>query len=366
MQQTSTPDGLTSEGCRERQRRLTNALAASGFDAALLADRRNIHALSGHWTREVFRPLLLVRTDGQTVLASSSEPPRTPFVSQSVVCPAAPLGTLVDDQLSIAVEAFKPFLAGLKRVGVDGFADAPAHRESFAGDISNLLRSLGRKKLPDEISLIERGIRGCEAIYAAARESIRPGLSEWSLYVHSLATATQAVGEPIGELGNDFQSGTPGGPPRHRAMEDQELLPLDISVVVRGYYSDLCRTFAVGKCPTMAQRDAHRRVVEALQFVEGSVKPGVSCRKLYEDAARMLRGHRGWDFPHHLGHGIGLNAHETPRLNPAWDDYFQEGDVFTAEPGLYALELRGGVRLEQNYLVTENGIRMLSAFPLDL
>jgi len=71
-------------------------------------------------------------------------------------------------------------------------------------------------------------------------------------------------------------------------------------------------------------------------------------------------------FPHHLGHGIGLDAHEVPRLNPEWDDTLQVGDVIAIEPALYATELRSGIRLEQNYLITESGAERLSVFPLDL
>ena len=71
-------------------------------------------------------------------------------------------------------------------------------------------------------------------------------------------------------------------------------------------------------------------------------------------------------FNHHLGHGIGLFPHEAPHLNPFWDDTFELGDVFTAEPGLYAPELLAGLRLENDYLVTETGVQRLTNFPLQL
>jgi Xaa-Pro aminopeptidase len=147
-------------------------------------------------------------------------------------------------------------------------------------------------------------------------------------------------------------------------MAEGELVPLDLSVIVRGYSSDLCRTFCVGGKPTAAQTEARQRVAAALSFVEETVKPGVSCRRIYLDVAEMLRK-SDWAFPHHLGHGIGLSAHEGPRLNPNWDDSFQEGDVFAAEPGLYGEGLRGGVRLENDYVVNADGVRSLSSFPLD-
>jgi Xaa-Pro aminopeptidase len=69
-----------------------------------------------------------------------------------------------------------------------------------------------------------------------------------------------------------------------------------------------------------------------------------------------------------LGHGIGLFPHEGPHLNPSleWDDLFEEGDVFTVEPGLYTPAMRAGIRLENDYLVTATGVELLSNFPLEL
>ena len=76
----------------------------------------------------------------------------------------------------------------------------------------------------------------------------------------------------------------------------------------------------------------------------------LSCTEVLIKAG--LDEYRPGAFPHHLGHGFGLFPHEGPHLNARWDDVFEEGDVFTAEPGLYTDELRAGIRLEQNYVVT--------------
>jgi Xaa-Pro dipeptidase len=69
---------------------------------------------------------------------------------------------------------------------------------------------------------------------------------------------------------------------------------------------------------------------------------------------------------HHLGHGVGLSPHEYPHLNPKWDDTLLEGEVFTAEPGVYGPELRGGIRIENQYLVTKTGVKNLLNFPVEL
>ena len=80
----------------------------------------------------------------------------------------------------------------------------------------------------------------------------------------------------------------------------------------------------------------------------------------------LLDKHAPWIFNHHLGHGVGLFPHEGPHLNPHWDDTFEEGDFFTAEPGLYHEDLRHGIRLEENYVVTPVGVEKLTDYPLEL
>jgi Xaa-Pro dipeptidase len=79
-----------------------------------------------------------------------------------------------------------------------------------------------------------------------------------------------------------------------------------------------------------------------------------------------LKEHGRGEMTHHLGHGVGLNPHEFPHLNPEWNDTLMEGEVFTAEPGLYGEELGGGIRLENQYLVTGTGVEKLTDFALEL
>src|SRR5690606_30811030 len=109
---------------------------------------------------------------------------------------------------------------------------------------------------------------------------------------------------------------------------------------------------------------AHARVVEVMKFGETMLRPGQSCRAFFEAVKAELDGWKGYGFFHHAGHGIGLDAHEVPRLNPAWDDTLEEGDVVAFEPGLYGESLRAGIRLENNYLITGEGFRQLSHFSL--
>jgi Xaa-Pro dipeptidase len=145
-----------------------------------------------------------------------------------------------------------------------------------------------------------------------------------------------------------------------------ELYVLDLGPAYRGYFSDNCRTFAVDRKPTDEQMKAWTVVTGAHPIVERMAKPGVRCRDLYAAVDAHYRTHTGKPFPHHLGHGVGLQPHEFPHLNPKWDDVLLEGEVFTAEPGLYGPELKAGMRIENQYLVTANGVENLTPFPTAL
>jgi Xaa-Pro aminopeptidase len=352
--------GLTLAGCRRRQERLRLKMADAGLDAALLLDPRHIHYFSGHWEYSGLPSALLIERDEPALLVVRAEPEYS--VSAEIeIYQAARLATLVDDIPGAVLQPLQAQLAKLQRLGCDGVL-----RERASADLKPVLRELRRCKDEDEVALVRRAVAACEAAYARAREVLTPGVSEIEVYAQMYAAATVAAGERIGPMGNDFQSGSPGGPPRRRTVEAGELMPLDVSIVVRGYHCDLCRTFAVDGQPSAAQRDAHERVLAALQWVEQNARAGVSCRALYEEVLRQLGGYRGWKFPHHLGHGVGLSAHEAPRLNPNWDDTLREGDLFTVEPGLYGEELRAGIRIEHNYRVTPDGLERLSQYPTAL
>ena len=111
---------------------------------------------------------------------------------------------------------------------------------------------------------------------------------------------------------------------------------------------------------------ADQALISALRIVEQRAKPGARCREIYDEVVAHLADHPGAKFPHHLGHGVGLQPHEFPHLNPKWDDVLMEGEVFTAEPGLYAPHLRAGLRIENEYVVTKTGVRNLLDWPMTL
>jgi Xaa-Pro dipeptidase len=360
--------GLSFEGCRTRQGRLRDVIRARDLAGALIAGRRHVHYFTGYWTRELYAPLLLIERDGPSTLVAPPAPdsPGPAAADEVLFYEAARQGTLVDDQPGAAVQALVGRLAGIPALGCDRIPWPDlAGRHPFV-DLTNELLALRRCKDEDEVRLQRFAIDALETAYDRVRRMLAPGVTEVDVFSTVHGVVAGRVGEAIGEIGNDFQIGSLGSAPRRRAACEGEVAILDLSVTVRGYASDMCRSFVVGGRPSAAQQEAHGRVLEALAEVDRTARPGVSCRDLDAAARAHLDGYRGWSFRHHLGHGIELANHEAPRLNQDWDDVLRPGDTVAVEPGLYGDDLRAGIRVEEIYYVTDVGVERLTTFPTDL
>jgi Xaa-Pro aminopeptidase len=359
---------LANDLCRERQWRLRRALTDNNLDAALITDRRHVYYFTGYWRPAAFSAAVLIPRDGPTTLAAPLELKESFAADDVLVYESNRVCTLVDDQLGGAISVLHDRLREFDRVGVDGALPASLlHRPSSTwDDLQDVLWTMRRRKDADEIAVLEHAIRATEAAYQAAYEALRPGITEIELCAEIQRAATVAAGEIVGEFGNDFQIGDIGSRPRDRAAQAGEMAILDLSVVYRGYRSDMCRSYVVGRQPSADQLDAYRKIMPVFELIRSEAKPGVSCRAIDRAVRDALDGYRGWKFFHHLGHGTGLSPHEAPRLNPEYDDVFQIGDVFTVEPGLYGPELKAGMRIEEIYVVTDNGLRQLTRCPTSL
>jgi Xaa-Pro dipeptidase len=108
--------------------------------------------------------------------------------------------------------------------------------------------------------------------------------------------------------------------------------------------------------------------MDAVRLAESLVKPGVPARSVYSVIKEFLDASplSEKSFWHHVGHGLGHRGHEAPRIIPGSDDLFEEGDVFTLEPGIYTKALQGAIRLEDNYALRPDGPEDLFSFPWGL
>ena len=361
---------LDPQLCRGRQRRLVSAMQELELDGVLVQQAENVQWLTGFRPHRLMGAAVVLGADGTCTLSAPNDEPGDAAADEVVTFESQWCCTLRQEQSKGALEALQGSTGALGgRIGIES-STAPAHSGLAAervSDVEPLLWRLRRRKDADEMAMMRRAIDCTAAMYQTAREIIEPGITELEVFNRLHDAAVTIAGEPLTHpLGNDYQCGSPGGPPRNRAAEAGELFVLDLGPSYRGYYADNCRTICVGGSPTDEQRLAWEAIVDVLDMVEETVKPGVSCAAVYRQAKGMLDEVRRDAFFHHLGHGVGLFPHEAPHLNPNWDDTFEEGDVFTAEPGLYWPDLKAGIRLEQNYQVTADGVELLTTFPLEL
>jgi Xaa-Pro aminopeptidase len=157
----------------------------------------------------------------------------------------------------------------------------------------------------------------------------------------------------------------PHAGPRDTQIERDQLVVIDFGARLDGYCSDCTRTVAVGE-PELDARETYALVLEAQLAGLAAVQAGAQCRHV-DSAARDLitvAGH-GDQFGHGLGHGVGLDIHEDPRLTQVAEGTLAAGNVVTVEPGVYCPG-RFGVRIEDLVVVTDDGCRILTGITKDL
>ena len=358
--------------CRGRQQRLIDVMQRHNLDLAIIRRHEHVQWLAGPRYPWTFEPAAALSIDGHLTLVAPSKAPDLAAADEVVVYEAKSHSTMRNDQGERSAAALGKALGGRskpRRVGVEASVCGPQYTASLGAELVDIepdLFNLRRRKDHHELVLLRKAIAGTEAMYRRARQIIEPGINELEVFSQLQAAAVEVFGEMMTGTGNDYACGERGGPPRNRKAKDGELYILDLGPAFRGYFADNCRTIAVNGRPTDRQQQAWNEIAKVFPIIENTVRPGKSCREIFEEVSAFLDHSSHGVFGHHLGHGIGLNPHEGPHLNPYWDDTFEEGDVFTVEPGLYAPDLHAGIRLENDYLVTADGVELLTDFPLEL
>ncbi len=360
------------KACRFRQQQLLEWMQSQRIDRVVLTTNHHIQYLFGPRFAWTFAAVATMQADGKSVVIAPHAEPAVCAADQVDVYKPKMHSTMRNDQAELASKALTNALGGRisgQRIAFEYSAYwqylTPVHQAETV-DIEPQLLRMRRRKSADELAKLRMAIHGTEIMYQVARQIIRPGISELEVYNHLQTAANEAFGEPMTGTGNDYQVNSRGGGPRSGVVAQAgQLYILDLGPAFRGYFADNARTIAVSSV-SAEQMAAWERIMEVFQMVEQDVRPGVSCREVFDRAQAILDQADVGVFNHHLGHGIGLFPHEGPHLNPNWDDTFEVGDVFTVEPGLYADALQAGMRIENDYLVTESGIENLSNFPLEL
>jgi hypothetical protein len=356
---------LTADGCRLRRQRLWQRLNPSpDADHLRLGDPTHLQYLANFHVDPFslgagFGGYLLVRHDGQAKLIHDNRLPASvqqAHVEERTVVPWYDGQSPGRGPRQLALlESVNPAHAGLR------IHDRPG--DPYAATLIHTLAAMRRQKDADEVAMLRRCMRATEAGHAWAREHVRPGLTELDVYVGVSAACTKAAGHAVIVYGDFAVSPGPerrGGPPTERVLEPGDMLILDYSVVIAGYRSDFTNALVVGREPTADQRRLYDLCIEAMAAGERELRAGRECRTVYGAVRDVFeRAGVAQHFPHHAGHGLGLTHPEAPYFVRHADESLLAGDVVTLEPGLYVPGV-GGIRIEHNYLVTQDGYERLS------
>ncbi len=386
---------LTKDGCLSRRRRLWESVDPQ-IEWLLIADPRHVNYLVNFWIHPLSFSagerglLLLERDNGATLLCDNFAIGSTsaePHVDRQVVetwydhqhSPVNRDHALLRALAQIAgqlkgrrglVEAEWLPLAAWEILPADDVQNKPVpNRPVLNGpesdhpaSLGTILRTLRRRKDPDEITLLRQCMRAGDAGHARAWDVIRTGISEMEVFreVQNAAIATAA--RP-GQIYGDFRATTNkqphlGGLPTAYRLQLGDLFILDFSVVLNGYRSDFTNTIAVG-VPTIRAQEMFQICAAALKSGEGVLRAGTRAADVYAAVSQPFVDAGKPPLPHHAGHGIGLAHPEPPIFVPESEDVLLAGDVVTLEPGSYQLGI-GGMRFEHNYLITETGAERLS------
>lgn len=354
---------LPAEALRkDLQRRLDKfqrALKRADLDAMLVHDPYNVFYLSGLKASLAFllitprEAFLLV--DGRYIETAQEAAP---------FCEVTQFKRLDRDLTSLMRKL------GLRRIGFEGSV-AHATVEHWRGlvgqaewiESGSLIRKLRLIKSAYEIKALERSAKVNDQLYEKALDGLCNGLTEKDLAAKIYDGARrQAEGvsfDPIVSTG--ATSSRPHYEPAARPMENNQLLLIDMGVIVDHYCSDMTRVVYVGnRKPAARLRRMFDAVLEAEQAALAALGPGVPTSQLDRIARGVLKRYKMESrFSHGLGHGVGLEIHEAPRLSSMSDEVLRPGMVVTIEPGVYYPGV-GGVRVEDLAVVTRNGYRLLS------
>ncbi len=264
-----------------------------------------------------------------------------------------------------------------KTLGVDGLTMRVTEWLEFqkaGGDIkvSAVERQIIRimsMKTPDEVESMRKACQISEAALDKLMAWVKPGMTERQIATH-LSEEMGALGseghafEPLVQTGPN--SALPHGMLTDRALGQDEFLLIDFGGRYNGYPADITRTFCLGTPSAEMQKiyDTVKAANEAAIKVSG---PGVAMGAV-DKAARDVITAAGYGayFIHRTGHGLGLAGHEMiPQIAEGVTDLLEPGMAYTIEPGIYVPGL-GGVRVEDNVVVTESGIDILTSYPKSL
>ncbi len=342
-----------------RRKRVASRLAGLGIDALLVTRPPNVRYLTGFTGSNgqvlVGADAAVFLTDGRYIAQSRREVDgveRRIYVdgfpnAVAEACRALGASRLGFESAGVTYRTWRELAERLEGIGL-----VPVGEE---------VERLRWTKEAGEVAAIERAQVATDDAFEEILGRIAEGMTEREL-AFALEVAMRGAGahgvafDTIAAFGEN--AAEPHHDPTDRALVRGDMVKMDFGALVDGYHADMTRTVAFGE-PPGALREVHEVVHRAQEAGIAAARAGVPCREV-DRAARRVVEEAGYGdaFSHGLGHGVGLEIHEGPRLRRDSDDVLPAGAIVTVEPGVYLPGL-GGVRIEDMVEVTEDGCRVI-------
>jgi Xaa-Pro aminopeptidase len=342
-----------------RADRLVALLEERSLDSLLVSDLVNVRYLTG-----------FTGTNGACVVTGSERF----FLTDTRYTELARRQVSDFTVVEVGQELLRDIAARL--VGRAGFDDAhlsvrthgklaAAHPDLVAA--GGLVEELRAVKEPAELDALHAATALADGAYESLRSDGLVGRTErevarWIVRFLEDQGADEVSFPPIVAAADN--GALPHAVPRDVPIPAGTLVVIDLGARLDGYCSDCTRTFATGPLPD-SQAESYEGVRDAQRVAVDEVRAGISCREIDADTRALLESRLGIAFEHGLGHGVGLDVHEAPRLARTGEGSLETGNTVTVEPGVYVAG-EFGIRIEDLVAVTEDGCEILTGFTKEL
>ena len=372
---------LAKNSPTQRRESFLTLLNRKQIDAAIVTDPRHVYYFTGYSTFWPRSPALLTMTREESYLflgeSRSAEARRVyegrvaTFEDYELRKRMIAYGGFVAKELSRFVKSEKVF-KGLRRIGLEDWHMPHAYAKTLAltspkiriTGITDLILMSRRTKGEDELGYLRKATERLELAYAFAKAHISPGITEMELCREVMSDSIVKNGPFEFTRGDTWVSGKERtimrmGPPTERTLRKGDGIILDLQAVANNYWADGARTYILGM-PNRSQERIFSALLNAKKNAERLLRSGAKCKDIYGAVAATIEraGYSGL-FPHHAGHGIGLEDQEGPFFIPGSNEQLEAGVVCTLEPGIYHPQV-GGFRDEDIYIITEQGFEKIT------
>lgn len=345
-----------------RVRRISDRIAQRNLDAILITDLPNVFYLTGFTGSTAAavvaegKSYLLV--DPRYTVQARGECESSNVIEYSGKSTMSAAADLINDlkPRRIAYEADNLTILSYRHLR------SKVDRGVSLRSTSGMVDPLRRVKDSSEIDLIRRAAGIADATFKAIAHGVQAGMSEKevALFIDSTMRRLGADREAFDTIAaSGPNSACPHASPTDRRIQSGDNLKMDYGARYQMYNSDITRTVCIGK-PSDRQRDIYQIVLDAQLRAIDAIAPGKAGREI-DAVARDYIASKGFgdNFGHGLGHGLGILVHDGPAFSKMSDIILEPGMVVTVEPGIY-IENWGGVRIEDDVLVTEDGGEILT------